>query len=180
MPETECILYVFRSTLSSKQHRYITCSGLTSDSTTDYGPPKSVGRILQFSQDYCRTFISFIHSFISIQPQRPGWQEPQPSHVTGMALANCILAKFLGVVCHCFPPPLDVPTFNARYLYVRNEARDPSSERWNYGRENCPVILTKLRLPRKFGDLLHAVNLRHGTDGFTSPPKEGVLRIFSP
>jgi hypothetical protein len=28
--------------------------------------------------------------------------------------------------------------------------------------------------------LLHAVNLRHGTDGFTSPPKEGVLRILSP
>ena len=27
---------------------------------------------------------------------------------------------------------------------------------------------------------LHSVNLRHGTDGFTSPPKEGVLRIFSP
>jgi hypothetical protein len=26
--------------------------------------------------------------------------------------------------------------------------------------------------------LLHAANLRHGTDGFTSPPKEGVLRIF--
>ena len=31
-----------------------------------------------------------------------------------------------------------------------------------------------------FRDLLHAVNLRHWTDGFTSPPKEGVLRIFSP
>jgi len=30
------------------------------------------------------------------------------------------------------------------------------------------------------GDLSHAVKLRHGTDGFTSPPKEGVLRIFSP
>ena len=29
-----------------------------------------------------------------------------------------------------------------------------------------------------FTDLLHAANLRHGTDGFTSPPKEGVLRIF--
>jgi hypothetical protein len=28
--------------------------------------------------------------------------------------------------------------------------------------------------------LLHAVNIRHGTDGFTSPPKEGVLRIFVP
>ena len=31
-----------------------------------------------------------------------------------------------------------------------------------------------------FRDLLRAVNLRHGTDGFTSLPKEGVLRIFSP
>jgi len=30
-----------------------------------------------------------------------------------------------------------------------------------------------------FRDLLHAANLRHGTDGFTSPPMEGVLRIFS-
>ena len=42
----------------------------------------------------------------------------------------------------------------------------------------CPVILPKFRLPREFRDLLHAANLRHGTDGFTSPPKEGVLRIF--
>ena len=98
--------------------------------------------------------------------------------MTGMALAHCILGKFLGVVCHCFPPPLDVPTFAARCLYVRNDARDPSSERCNCGRESCPVILPKFRLPRKFRDLLHAANLRHGTDGFTSPPKEGVLRIF--
>jgi len=29
-------------------------------------------------------------------------------------------------------------------------------------------------------DLLHAVNLRRGIDGFTSPPKEGVLWIFLP
>jgi len=31
-----------------------------------------------------------------------------------------------------------------------------------------------------FWFLLHAVNLRHWTDGFTSPPKEGALRVFSP
>ena len=31
-----------------------------------------------------------------------------------------------------------------------------------------------------FRDLLHAIKIRHGTNGFTSPPKEGVLRIFSP
>ena len=29
-----------------------------------------------------------------------------------------------------------------------------------------------------FGDGLHAVILRHGTNDFTSLPKEGVLRIF--
>ena len=95
-----------------------------------------------------------------------------------MALAHCILGKFLGVVCHCFPPPLDIPTFGARCPYVRNNARDPSRERWNCGGEICPVILPKFRLPRKFRDLLHTTNLWHGTDGFTSPPKEGVLRIF--
>jgi hypothetical protein len=31
-----------------------------------------------------------------------------------------------------------------------------------------------------FRDLLHAANLRHGTHGFTSLPKEGVLKIFPP
>ena len=37
----------------------------------------------------------------------------------------------------------------------------------------------KLRLPRiHFGVLLHAANMLHGTNGFTSLPKEGVLSIF--
>jgi hypothetical protein len=52
-----------------------------------------------------------------------------------MALVRCILGTFLGKVCHCFPPSLDVPTFAARYLHVRNDARDLSSESWNNGRE---------------------------------------------
>jgi len=34
----------------------------------------------------------------------------------------------------------------------------------------------RIRLPRNSRDLLHAANLRHGTDGFTSPPKEGALK----
>jgi hypothetical protein len=29
-------------------------------------------------------------------------------------------------------------------------------------------------------DLLRAANLRHGTDGFTSPPKEGMPWMFLP
>ena len=37
----------------------------------------------------------------------------------------------------------------------------------------------KLRLPRiHFRVLLHSANMRHGTNGFTSLPKEGVLSIF--
>jgi hypothetical protein len=39
------------------------------------------------------------------------------------------------------------------------------------------TIMTSTEIIR---DFLHAAKLRHGTDGFTSPPKEGVLRIFSP
>jgi hypothetical protein len=31
-----------------------------------------------------------------------------------------------------------------------------------------------------FRNLLHSVKLRHGTDGFISSPKKGVLRIFRP
>jgi hypothetical protein len=38
--------------------------------------------------------------------------------------------------------------------------------------------ITPLSMP--FRDLLHAANLRHGANGFTSLPKEGMLRIFSP
>jgi hypothetical protein len=68
-----------------------------------------------------------------------------------MALVRCIVGKFLGVVCHCFPPRLDVPTFAARYLHVHDHMRDPSSERWNYGGECCPVILPKWRLPCHLG-----------------------------
>jgi hypothetical protein len=32
----------------------------------------------------------------------------------------------------------------------------------------------------KCTDLLHATKLQHGTDGFTSPLKEGMLRTVSP
>jgi hypothetical protein len=40
------------------------------------------------------------------------------------------------------------------------------SQSEDLGSSSCPKVI------------LHAVNLRHGTDGFTSPPKEVVLRIF--
>jgi hypothetical protein len=47
--------------------------------------------------------------------------------------------------------------------------------------EKLPVTLpTNGDFQPKCRDLLYAANLRHGTHGFTSPPKEGMLGIFSP
>jgi len=79
------------------------------------------------------SIIIIIIIIIIIQPLGQFGQEPEPSQVTGMALVCYILGKFLGVVCHCFPLRLDVPTFATRCFHVRNDVRDPSSERWNYG-----------------------------------------------
>jgi hypothetical protein len=98
-----------------------------------------------------------------------------------MAQAHCILGKFFGVGCHCFPPPLDIPTFSARCLHVQRRERLLTVEGGTRrGREMFQQISSRIRLPHNSGDLLHAANLRQWTDGFTSPPKKGELRIFSP
>ena len=89
--------------------------------------------------------------------------------------------KFLGVGCHFFPPPLVVPIFSARCLHVQRRERPLAAEGGNLrGREIFRQIWPRIRLSRNSRDLLYAANLRRGTDGFTSPLKEGVLRIFSP
>jgi hypothetical protein len=96
-----------------------------------------------------------------------------------MALAHCILGKFLEVGCHCFSPRLDVPTFSPRYLHVQRRERPLAAEGGTLrGRVMFRQIPSTVQLPRNCRDLLHAAKLRHGADGLTSPPKEGVLRIF--
>ena len=123
------------------------------------------------------TYILFIHQYSALRPVQ---QEPEPSEATDMALARCILGKFLGVGCHFFPPPLDVPIFSSRCLHVQRRERPLAAEGETLrGREMFRQIWPRIRLPRNSRDLLHAANLRHWTDGFTSP-KDGVLRIFSP
>ena len=71
---------------------------------------------------------------------------------------------------------LDVPTFATRRLHACHHARAPSGGRWNCGREISGNFCLNADLHVKFRDTLHAVKLRHGTDGFTSPPKEGRVR----
>ena len=56
----------------------------------------------------------------------------------------------------------------------------PSGGRWNCGQEMSGEFGLNADFHVTFRDLLHAVKLRHGTDGFTSHPKENVLRNFSP
>ena len=88
-----------------------------------------------------------------------------------MALARCILGKFLGLGCHFFPPPLDVPTFSARCLHVQRHETPLAAEGGTVrGREMFRKIWPRIRFPRNSRDLLHVGNLRHGTDGFSSPP----------
>ena len=48
--------------------------------------------------------IIIIIIIIGTQPLGRFGQRPELSQATGMALVRCILGKFLGVVCHCFPP----------------------------------------------------------------------------
>jgi hypothetical protein len=56
-------------------------------------------------------------------------------------------------------------------------ARETSGrERERTGREN---FAGSCNFPGNGTDFLHAAKLRPGTDGFTSPSKEGALRNFS-
>jgi hypothetical protein len=58
--------------------------------------------------------------------------------------------------------------------------RDPGSHGTMWARNGRWILPEMPDFHIAFRDLLHAVNLRHEADGFTPPPKEGVLRIFSP
>ena len=64
-------------------------------------------------------------------------------------------------------------------LHIWNNAIEPQQRKVELWARNCREFCRKWRLPRHFWVLLHVVNLRHGTGVFTSPPKEGALRIFS-
>jgi hypothetical protein len=56
---------------------------------------------------------------------------------------------------------------------------NPAAEGGTTG-EKWPRILSKVATSTSLWGSFICRKARHGTDGFTSPPKEGVLRIFSP
>ena len=80
------------------------------------------------------SLYSFIHSLVFSLRGRTG-RNQSPVMWPVWLWHTASWASSWGVVCHCFPLPLDVAISTARCLYVRNDARDPSSKRWNCGRE---------------------------------------------
>ena len=62
--------------------------------------------------------------------------------------------------------------------HVWNDASEPQQRKMELWARNYREFCRKWWLPRHFWVILHVVNLRYGTDGFTSLPKEGLLRIF--
>jgi hypothetical protein len=71
-----------------------------------------------------------------------------------------------------WPPDASAPTDAFRTL---------AAEVGTYGRRiRTGKFCVNAEFHGTFRDLLHAANLRHGNHGFTSLPKEGVLRIFMP
>ena len=91
-----------------------------------------------------------------------------------MTLVRCILGKFLGVACHCFPQLFRCSHFSPPCAST-SATTDVEGELWT---RMLSGNFAEMTTSTPFRDLLHAANLRHGTDGFTSPPKEGELRIF--
>jgi hypothetical protein len=81
--------------------------------------------------------------------------------------------------------PLLSPAFRRSHFSHQVPPRPPRRERSQRRKvELWARILSgnfaEITTSTPFRNLLHAANLRHGTDGFTSPTKEGVLRISSP
>jgi hypothetical protein len=72
---------------------------------------------------------------------------------------------------------LDVPIFASPRVSPRESTQRRKVELWA---RNVREFCLNANFHVTFSDLLHAVKLRHGTDGFSSSPKEGVLRIFCP
>jgi hypothetical protein len=83
----------------------------------------------------CIIIIISISSSSSIQPLGLFGRNQSPVRQPVWLWHAAFLGKFLGVVCHCFSLPLDVPTFATRCLHVPINTSTPSSERWNCGRE---------------------------------------------
>ena len=106
---------------------------------------------------YWRQFLS--SSSLVFSPKAGYGRNQSPVRRPVWLWAHCNLGSFLGVGCHCFPPPLDVPTFASRCLHVQVIWETSIRERRNYGREMAGQFCLWFRLPRKPRVLWHAAQI---------------------
>ena len=71
-------------------------------------------------------------------------------------------AQILGVRLPLLSPAFRHSNLRGQVPPRLHEARDPSSEGWNYGREYCPVNLAEMTTSTPFWDLLHAAKYDMG------------------
>jgi hypothetical protein len=110
---------------------------------------------------------------------------PQPSlapRTTLLLLSFCGAGGIPPSALQPFEAYCANPAFSSPFISrgaPRHTVRETSiSERRIIGKKWQVKFSLTMRLPRHCRVLLHVAKLRHGTDGFTSPPKEGMLRIF--
>ena len=126
-------------------------------------------------KNYIYIYILFVkHSFVLTEKQ--GLGESIICNITLFFIFNYALQPFKA---YC--------AISVRRSNFRHQASPRVSPRESTQRRKVKLWARNVRevclnadLHVTFRDLLHTVKLRHGTDGITSPTKEGVLRIFSP
>ena len=78
--------------------------------------------------------------FLPNQPKGLAGQEPEPSQATDMAVAFYFLSKVLVGRLTLLSTAFRLSNLRRQVPPRPHDARDPSSEGWNYGRNYCPII----------------------------------------
>ena len=103
-------------------------------------------------------------------------------------LSLSILSRKVFTECRCqrhVKPPTGGPVIRTFQLlppgvpHVSNDASEPQQRKMELCAGNGRELCRTWRLPRHFWVLLHSINLRYGTDSFTSPLKEGAVDFFA-
>jgi len=116
--------------------------------------------------------------FISIQPWRLGLAGTRAQSCDRYGSGTLHPERVLGGSLPLLSPALRHSYFSHQVPPSATTREILAAKGGTVGQKD--VILPKFQLPRKFRENLHAANLRHGTNGFTSPPKEGVVMTFCP
>jgi hypothetical protein len=133
--------------------------------TDDFTLPPKEGMLWIFSPEKSDGFVRFFNLFVSC-------------HCSGIELSMSFLYRtsfvleLVGVIITRYPR-------NFRPSPPEDAAYWPDTQRTPLAKERTNGILaSNFGIFEKSWVLLHAPKLGHGTDYFTSPPKEGMLWIF--